>query len=116
MLYHRNSWKYHVVLPLRRLLDPHYRGKTPQQALNMNDGDDCPLARAYSRREVRQLLTGFTDIRFTIKHLSWKQLLMLPPLVRALAPRLPSCSESMFARHWGWNLYVHARRPRSAAG
>src|SRR5260370_11411943 len=110
MLYHRDSWKYRVVLPLRCLLDPHYRGKTRQQALNMNDGDDCPLANVYGRVEVRQLLAGFHDIRFTINQLSWKPLLLLPPLVRALSRLLPSCSESFFARRWGWNLYAQTTK------
>jgi SAM-dependent methyltransferase len=111
MLYHRNSWKYRVLLPLRRLLDPAYRGKSLQQALNMNDGPNCPLARVYGRREVCALLYDFADIRFTVNQLSWKQLLMVPPLVSAVAPLLPSCSESVFARHLGWNLYVNAAKP-----
>jgi SAM-dependent methyltransferase len=111
MLYHRNSWKYRVVLPLRRLLDPHYRGKSLAQALNMNDGDDCPLARVHSRAEARALLGAFTGIRFSINQLSWKQLLLCPPLARLLAPILPLASESLPARHLGWNLYIHARKP-----
>ncbi len=114
MLYHRDSWKYRVVLPLRRRLDPRYRGKSLQQTLNMNDGDDCPLAKVYSRTEIRALLAGFTAVDFAVNQLSWKQLLLLPPLTRALAPLLPSCSDSFFARRWGWNLYVHARKPAAA--
>ncbi len=111
MLYHRNSWKYRVLLPLRCRLDPRYRGKTLQEALNMNDGADCPLAKVYSRAEVRALLSGFVDIRITLNQLSWKQLLLLPPLARLLTPILPPCSESWFARRLGWNLYVQAVRP-----
>ena len=94
MLYHRNSWKYRVVLPLRCAVDPHYRGKTLQQALNMNDGDACPLAKVYGRAELR-----------------WKQLLLVPALARLLTPLLPPCSDSFFARRLGWNLYAHAVKP-----
>lgn len=112
MLYHRNSWKYRVLLPLRWLVEPRLRGKSFQQALNMNDGDDCPLALVYSRAEVRALLSDFADTQFTVNLLSWKQLLLVPPLARWLAPVLPPCSESAFARHMGWNLYAHATKPR----
>lgn len=110
MFYHRNSWKYRVVLPLRRLFDPVYRGKSLQQALNMNDGQNCPLAKVYSRDEARGLLPGFTDIQFAVNQLSWKQLFLVPPLARALGRLLPSCSESFFARHLGWNLYIQATK------
>jgi SAM-dependent methyltransferase len=111
MLYHRHSWKYRVLLPLRRRFDRHYRGKSVQQALNMNDGDECPLAKVYSRREVAVLLAGFDDVRITVNQLSWKQLLLLPPLARLVAPVLPPCSESVFARRLGWNLYARAVKP-----
>ena len=111
MLYHRNSWKYRVVLPLRLLLDARYRGKTLQQALNMNDGDDCPLAKVYSRGEVRALLADFRDLRFSVNQLSWRQLLLIPALARALEPRLPPLSGSALARTLGWNLYVEAVKP-----
>lgn len=111
MLYHRDSWKYRVLLPLRRLLDPRYRGKSQQQALNMNDGADCPLAKVYSRAEARALLADFVDIRFSVNQLGWKQLLLLPPLARLLRPLLPPASQSFFARRFGWNLYIQARKP-----
>jgi SAM-dependent methyltransferase len=111
MLYHRNSWKYRVVLPLRLVFDPHYRGKTLQQALNMNDGDACPLAKVYSRGEVRALLGGFRDLTFTVNQLSWRQLLLVPALARALRPRLPPLSGTRLAGTLGWNLYVEAVKP-----
>ena len=114
MLYHRYSWKYMVVLRLKRLFDPHYRGKTMEQALNMNDGDDCPLARVYSRAEARAVLSRFTDHRFAVNQLSWKQLLLAPPLARMLAPVLPRLSDSVVARRLGWNLYVEAVKPAPA--
>ena len=111
MLYYRNSWKYRVILPLRLVFDPAYRGKSLQQALNMNDGPDCPLAEVYDRRQVRDLLQGFRDIRFELGQLSWRQLLLVPFLARALAPVLPPCSRTVFARTLGWNLYITARKP-----
>lgn len=113
MLYHRHSWKNLVLLRLRRLFDPKFRGKSHQEALNMNDGDDCPLALVYSRREAAALFNQFVEQKFFLTLLSWKQLLMLPPLV-ALAKRfLPPSSESWPARRMGWNLNLHAVKPQS---
>jgi SAM-dependent methyltransferase len=113
MLYNRDSWKFRVVLPLRRRLDPAYRGKSLAEALNMNDGKDCPLAKVYGRDEVAALLGGFRDIRFAVNQLSWKQLFLVPPAARLLRPILPRQSESFFARRWGWNLYINAvKEPR----
>jgi SAM-dependent methyltransferase len=111
MMYHRHSWKQLVIHPLKRLLDPRYRGKTLAEVLNMNDGPDCPLAVVYSKSEMRQLLSGFADIRFDCNQLSWKQLFLVPGLGGALGRVLPSCSDSIFARHLGWNLYARARKP-----
>ena len=111
MMYHRHSWKHLVVHPLKRLLDPRYRGKTLAQVLNMNDGPDCPLALVYSRRELRALLSRFEHIRFDCNQLSWQQLLLVPGLGAVLAPYLPKTSESIFARTLGWNLYARARKP-----
>lgn len=112
MLYHRDSWKARVLLPLRRLLDPRFRGLGQQAALNRNDGAGCPLARVYSRKEARALLeaAGFASPRFTLNQLGWQQLLLLPPLARQLAPLLPSPDRGFFARRWGWALYIHAER------
>lgn len=108
MLYHRYSYKYFVILPLKRLLLPKYRGKSQSEACNMNDGEGCPLAKVYSRKEMLDLLREFESHEFTFNQLSWKQLFLIPGLGNALSRILPSCSESWFARHWGWNLYVRA--------
>jgi SAM-dependent methyltransferase len=114
MLYHRHSWKYQVVLRLKRLFDRRYRGKSQAEALNMNDGPDCPLAKVYSKAEVLRLMSGFDDVHFILNQLSWKQLLLSKGLARVLTPFLPSSSESVFARLLGWNLYVRARKPVTA--
>ncbi|MBR1244181.1 class I SAM-dependent methyltransferase [Bradyrhizobium sp. AUGA SZCCT0274] len=113
MLYHRYSWKNIVLLRLRRLFDPKFRGKSHQQVLNMNDGDECPLALVYSRREAAQLFHRFVGIEFMLTFLSWKQLFMLPPLVRLAQRYLPPSSHSLPARWMGWNLNIHAIKPAS---
>jgi|SRR6185312_10503013 SAM-dependent methyltransferase len=111
MLYHRYSWKNLVLLRLRRLFDPHYRGKTQQEALNMNDGDACPLALVYSRDEAARLFSGFSRIEFILTQLSWRQFLMLPPLVRLAERWLPPASRCWPARVMGWNLNIRAVKP-----
>jgi hypothetical protein len=79
--------------------------------IGCGNGDACPLAKVYGRAELRTLLAGFADLRFSVNQLSWKQLLLVPPLARLLTPLLPSCSGSFFARRLGWNLYAHAVKP-----
>jgi hypothetical protein len=111
MLYHWGSWKYHVVLRLKRLIDPSYRGKSQSEALNMNDGQDCPLAMVYTRAQARDLLASFVDHRFALNQLSWRQLLLVRGLDRILEPLLPSANRSIFARAMGWNMYVTAVKP-----
>jgi SAM-dependent methyltransferase len=113
MLYHRYSWKNIVLLRLRRLFDPKFRGKSHQQVLNMNDGDECPLALVYSRVEAARLFHRFVGIEFMLTFLSWKQLFMLPPLVRLAQLYLPPSSHSLPARWMGWNLNIHAIKPAS---
>jgi len=111
MLYYRYSWKTVVIMRLKRLFHPHYRGKSQQEALNMNDGDDCPLALVYSKKEAKELLSAFKNHKFRLNQLSWKQLLLIPPLAKILTPILPSCNNNIFARLMGWNLYIDARKP-----
>jgi SAM-dependent methyltransferase len=111
MLYYWGSWKYHVVLRVKRLIDPRYRGKSQAEALNMNDGENCPLAKAYTRSRARKLLDGFVDHRFELNQLSWRQLLLIPGLDRLLRPILPAANSNIFARTMGWNLYITAIKP-----
>jgi SAM-dependent methyltransferase len=112
MLYHWGSWKYHVVFRVKRLLDPRYRGKSQAEALNMNDGADCPLALVYTRAQVRDLLKSFLNHRFELNQLSWKQLLLVPGIDRLLRPVLPPANRNIFARTMGWNLYLTATKPK----
>lgn len=113
MLYYKFSWKACVVLPLKWLIYPEFRGRSFQEVLNANDGKGCPLARVYSRAEAAALLEDFTTPEFELNQLSWKQLFLIPGLGELLKPVLPSCSESLPARLLGWNLYITASKPGS---
>ncbi|MGI8526925.1 MAG: class I SAM-dependent methyltransferase [Pseudolabrys sp.] len=111
MLYHRHSWKNLVLLRLLRYLHPVYRGKTQQQALNMNDGVDCPLALVYSRREAARLFGRFRDFRFDLNQLTWQQLFIVKPVARLAARLFGSPNRSLPARVLGWSLYIRAVKP-----
>jgi SAM-dependent methyltransferase len=84
-----HSWKNLVLLRLCRMVDPRYRGRTQQEALNMNDGDACPLALVYSRSEAARLFSMFSPIEFILTQLSRQQLLMLPQLAGLAEKWLP---------------------------
>jgi SAM-dependent methyltransferase len=115
MLYHRHSWKNLVLLRLLRYLHPVYRGKTQQQALNMNDGVDCPLALVYSRREALQLFKRFSELHFELNQLTWQQLFIIKPMARTAARLFGSPSRSLPARLMGWSLYIGGVK-RTGAG
>jgi SAM-dependent methyltransferase len=111
MLYHRRSWKNLVTLRLLRLVHPLYRGKTQQEALNMNDGPECPLALVYSKREAARLFGRFDDLEFRVNQLPWRQLFGFAPIANVAERMLGASSESLPARWLGWNLYISATKP-----
>jgi hypothetical protein len=111
MLYHGRTWKNLILLRLRRMVDPRYRGRARQEALNMNDGDACPLVLVYSRSEAARLFSTFSPIEFILSQLSWRQLLMWPPLVGLAEKWLPSASRCWPSRVMGWNSDIRAVKP-----
>jgi len=110
MLYNRHSWKTVVLMRMRRLFDPQFKGKTQQEALNYNDGPNCPLAVVYSEREAKELLKAFRGFDVIKTQLSWKQLVILPPIVRLFERFLPPSSQCWPARTMGWNLNVRCKK------
>jgi len=69
------------------------------------DGPECPIARAYSRRQVAQMLGRFEDVRFAVAHF---------PLRKSLA-WVPLGVERVLARTMGWYLFAYARKRAGAA-
>jgi 2-polyprenyl-3-methyl-5-hydroxy-6-metoxy-1,4-benzoquinol methylase len=112
MFYNRRSFRNYVTFPWRKFFGPPaFRGKTLQKIRNMNDGADCPLALVYSKTEVQTLIESyFRDIRFIVNKLPYEELFIHHGIGRRLAHFLPSPSENLLARHWGWNLYVKAKK------
>jgi len=101
MFYHRNSAHYRVHLPLLHLVN----GKSMQQLLNEVDGVGNPKNEVYSRAELRELLSRFSDVRMQAGLLTGP--LLLPKVGRFIPDRLLK----PFERRWGWFLYAKAYKP-----
>jgi SAM-dependent methyltransferase len=99
MFYHRNSFHYRVLFPLRRLL----AGKSLQQSVNEVDGVGNPKGDVYSRGELRALLAGFSDLEVFAGLLPWNRLGPLEGVVPAAVRRWTD-------RRAGWFLYAKGVR------
>jgi SAM-dependent methyltransferase len=99
MFYHRNSFQYRFLFPVRRYL----AGKDIQQSVNEVDGVGNPKGDVYSRAELRALLSGFTDLDLFAGLLPWHRLggfaRLIPPPLRTWADRRA-----------GWFLYAKGVR------
>jgi ubiquinone/menaquinone biosynthesis C-methylase UbiE len=78
---------------------------TPEQWISMNtDGPDCPLARVYSRAEVRALFARFGEVRTDVHHFDrthW------PLIGRLISDR----AAEAIGRRAGWCRVVYASKP-----
>jgi len=70
---------------------------------NNTDGPGNPLSKVFSRKQVRELFSNFTEVRTEVRFLNLR---LLPGLDRLLGKRLKERLE----RQWGWHLYVVATR------
>ena len=62
-----------------------------------------PLVKAYTRKRLRRLFDGFTDISIVQRQMEAKT---IPPVLRSL-------SRQALGAFMGWNLIIKARKPRS---
>ncbi|HYR77146.1 MAG TPA: class I SAM-dependent methyltransferase [Pyrinomonadaceae bacterium] len=67
------------------------------------DGAGNPLARVYSRREARELFGDFREVELRAYFLNKRFI----PLIGNLLPR---SIESALASHWGWHLWIYAKK------
>ena len=139
MLYHRNSYNYRVNIgflrragahllkteaglalahrltgePLESLRE-HARSLkedassylASDEFLNQHtDGAGNPLARVYSRAEAERLFKSFAEVRTAVYFLNKRWL----PIVGNVLPR---SIESRLAAHWGWHLWIYARKAK----
>ena len=99
MFYHRNSFHYRVLFPVRRLIS----GKSLQQSVNEVDGVGNPKGDVYSREELRALLSGFCELEMFAGVLPWHRL-------GALRRFVPGVARTWSERRLGWLLYAKAVR------
>ncbi|MDO9488799.1 MAG: class I SAM-dependent methyltransferase [Sphingomonadaceae bacterium] len=99
MFYHKNSFAYRLLFPLKRLLQSEWRGKTAQDQVNAVDGASNPLGQVFTRDELTAMLPGFTDFKFG----QWE-------LFFAHQHRFPKPVRDWLSRNYGWFLYVKARK------
>ena len=110
MLYNSVSWLVAVepyLVAIKRLL---LRQPLPSNFINPSetirryDGAENPLGRAYSPREVRQLLHRFTEVELSICH---PLIIEGPQFARSYSRFL---EWSRINRYWGFWIVAHARK------
>jgi 2-polyprenyl-3-methyl-5-hydroxy-6-metoxy-1,4-benzoquinol methylase len=99
MFYNRNSFAYRVLFPLKRVLQPAWRGRTAQDQVNAVDGATNPLGKVFTRDDLIALMPGFADFRFATWELFFHH-----------ANKIPKSVRDLMASRWGWFLYVKARK------
>ena len=100
MFYHKNSFAYRLLFPAKRLLQRQWQDKTAQQQVNAVDGPANPLGKVYTRDELQSMMQGFEGFQFFTGFLFFDKERFIPSPLR-----------SFIAKHWGWFLYVKARKP-----
>ncbi|HEY9283286.1 MAG TPA: class I SAM-dependent methyltransferase [Pyrinomonadaceae bacterium] len=81
---------------------------SPAEFLSQNtDGPGNPLARVYSRAEVRQLFKDFAEVETAVHFLNKRWLPVVGPL-------LPPGVEARLAARWGWHLWIYAKKAVSS--
>ncbi|MGB3478346.1 MAG: class I SAM-dependent methyltransferase [bacterium] len=131
MLYNKNSLNYYlrimVILRISLLLyiafrpiipkelrtndiEEHYKNFLkhgygyfrPSIFLNhCTDGVQCPIARAYTKNEVKSLFRNFADIKLRIAHLP----------IRKHCRFIPLFIERWLAKYLGWYLFIYGTKP-----
>jgi ubiquinone/menaquinone biosynthesis C-methylase UbiE len=88
----------------RKLREGHNGYLSAEEFLSQNtDGAGNPLARVYSRREVRELFQDFAGIKLRAFFLNKRFI----PLLGNLLPR---SVETQLAARWGWHLWIYATK------
>lgn len=105
MFYHKNSFAYRVLFPLKRILQPSSWGKSAVQQVNEVDGSTNPLGQVFSRGDLRQMLDGIEDLEFATGSTFFHH-----------EDKLPRFVKNAIIKHFGWCLYVKGRKPHSLSG
>lgn len=99
MFYHRNSFQYRVLFPWRRFV----ANKSIQESVNEVDGVGNPKGDVYTRRELRALLSGFSELEIFAGLLPWHR-------IGVLRRAVPAPVRAWADRRAGWFLYAKGIR------
>lgn len=105
MLYHRDSFRYRVVIPVLRRVHPRFRKMSDEEIIGeMYDGRGNPLGKVYSRREIEQLFTGYVLEDLSVRNFASTD---IPVVGRFIPRRLLLATVGRMA---GLDLYIRARK------
>jgi ubiquinone/menaquinone biosynthesis C-methylase UbiE len=102
MLYHRNSFAYQLLFRVKRLLQPAWRGKSAADQVNAVDGMGNPLGKVYSKKEVTELLSEFSEHEYKSAGMFFNREQLIPGPLRKL-----------IESRWGWHLFIKANKPET---
>jgi 2-polyprenyl-3-methyl-5-hydroxy-6-metoxy-1,4-benzoquinol methylase len=103
MFYNKISYRNLICYPAAKLLLASCRHKSLQQLRNENDGSGNPLAKVYSKNELRRMLGGFEGLQMFTGYCKAEDFLALGRLI-------PQALLDVLARRLGWFLYVKGWR------
>jgi len=109
MLYYRRSWNYWVEIILHRglLRGQLLRGQTSADIMSryveVNEGEGRPLVKVYSRRQVYELFSMFSEVHTEVRQLTKADFYFLGRL-------LPQRIVQTLGRKIGWNVIISARK------
>ena len=69
MLYYKNSIKYRLKIPLLRIFKKKWRRMSNIEIVSkLYDGEDNPLGKVYSKREIRKMFREFSTLKMEAKN------------------------------------------------
>jgi len=105
MLYNKRSWNYYInVLLFRGLILGKRFGRTKQKLINLStDGEDCPLSKVYTKKQITNMFGKFKRIKIKIRYLPRRYF----PLLNMF---IPTSTFDKIGKHIGWNMFIFAEK------
>ena len=104
MFYHKNSAKY----KLKYKVWSFFTNKSVEQLVDEFDGIGNPKGQAYSKKELKILLSNFTQINMFLGYLETRDIILRG------ARYLPSNLFKPLEKWLGWNLYAKALKSKKS--
>jgi hypothetical protein len=102
MLYHRHSLHVWLGTPYHWLRSRFGRGSAADW-IRVYDGRENPLGKAYSRAEIRSMMSPLTDVSFRA----------CDPIRRSLPRFLNGLNQTLFAPWLGFWMFATGKKPGS---